>query len=162
MGVEIERKFLIADESWRTAASRHQRLRQGYLANSTTASVRVRIDGARAWLNIKGATLTAKRAEFDYEIPHADGEELLARLTTAEPIDKTRHWVPHAGHEWEIDEFHGANQGLIVAEIELGDEAEPFARPAWLGPEVTQLARYYNVNLVRHPYRSWSAEERGQ
>lgn len=160
MGTEIERKFLVTSDAWREAASRRQRMRQAYLANSRSASVRVRVAGGKAWLNIKGATIAAVRDEFEYEIPLADGEALLSRLAATESIDKTRYWVRHEGYEWEVDEFHGENQGLIVAEIELADAAEQFPRPDWLGLEVTELARYYNVSLVDRPYRDWTSAER--
>lgn len=133
---------------------------QGYLAGSERASVRVRIAGERAWLNIKGGGLVAARAEFEYEIPVADAREMLDNLCERPLIDKTRHWVTHAGSEWEIDEFHGDNEGLIVAELELDREDEEFAVPDWLGIEVTHLPRYYNVCLVKYPYREWTPAER--
>jgi adenylate cyclase len=160
MGREIERKFLLASDAWRAAVARSCVLRQGYIAGSKKASVRVRVAGEEAWLNIKGGGLVASRAEYEYRVPLADAQELLATLCERPLVEKTRHWVPHAGCEWEVDEFHGENAGLIVAELELDDEAQPFARPAWLGQEVTELARYYNVNLVKHPYSAWDAAER--
>lgn len=134
-------------------------MRQGYLARSERASVRVRIAGDEAWLNVKGGGLVAARPEFEYEIPRADAEELL-ELCDGPLIEKARYWVLHDGNEWEIDEFHGANLGLVVAEIELDSEDQAFALPDWVGPEVTHLPRYYNVSLVRHPYSEWNAAER--
>lgn len=160
MATEIERKFLVVGEGWRDGARRSERLRQGYIANSGTASVRVRVGEGRAWLNIKAMVVGPARDEFEYEIPLADGETLLARLAAGDPIDKTRYWVEHGGHEWEIDEFHGANEGLLVAEIELDDVDEAFPRPDWIGGEVTELPRYYNVSLIAHPFREWSEVER--
>lgn len=160
MAIEIERKFLVVSDAWRGAASRSERMRQGYLANSETASVRVRAGPHRAWLNIKSATIAAVRDEFEYEIPLADAQELLARLVGRGQIDKTRHWVEFGGFEWEVDEFHGRNAGLVVAEIELPDEAAIFPRPDWVGDEVTKHARYYNVNLVDDPFCQWSEAER--
>jgi adenylate cyclase len=127
---------------------------------SKRASVRVRVAGDEAWLNVKGGGLVASRAEYEYPIPLADAEELLATLCERPLVEKMRHWVPYAGFTWEIDEFHGDNAGLVVAELELDHEAQEFARPDWLGDEVTALARYYNVNLVKHPYSAWDESER--
>ncbi|HEX7081911.1 MAG TPA: CYTH domain-containing protein [Gammaproteobacteria bacterium] len=160
MGREIERKFLVSGDEWRRAAVRTERMSQGYLANGPRASVRVRVGAERAWLNIKVGGLVAVREEFEYPIPVADAEALLA--ASPEPrIEKTRHFVPYAGLEWEVDEFHGRNAGLVVAEIELEHEGQHFARPPWIGAEVTHLTRYYNVKLVEHPYCAWSDAERG-
>jgi len=156
---EIERKFLPTSDAWRAAAVRSERMSQGYVAGSDRASVRVRIAGANAALNIKSGGLVAARQEYEYAIPLDHARELLA-LCVGPLIDKTRHIVPHGGFEWEVDEFHGDNEGLIVAELELDFEGQDFPRPDWIGTEVTHLARYYNVNLVRHPYRAWSGQER--
>lgn len=159
MPQEIERKFLLSDDAWRSSAHRQRVMRQGYLAQSDHASVRVRIADDEAWLNIKGAGLVAARPEFEYSIPSSEAEELLT-LCSGPVIEKTRYWVLHDGNEWEVDEFHGENLGLVVAEIELASEDQVFALPAWIGPEVTHLPRYYNVSLVHHPYREWTATER--
>ena len=160
MAREIERKFLLASDAWRDLAVRRCEMRQGYIAEAPRTSVRVRISADDAWLNIKCGGFTAVRDEFEYAIPLADASALLAAV--APPlIEKTRYWVPYAGFEWEIDEFHGVNAGLVVAEIELDDEHQRFSTPPWLGKEVTQLERYYNVNLVRRPYSQWKTEERG-
>ena len=132
---------------------------QGYIAGSERASVRVRIAGPDAWLNIKCGGFVASRAEFEYAIPLDEARELL-ELGSGPLIEKTRHWLTSDGFVWEIDEFHGANAGLIVAEIELEREDQAFPRPVWLGDEVTHLHRYYNVCLVDHPYGAWSKEER--
>jgi adenylate cyclase len=154
---EIERKFLLKTDAWRGAAIRTERMSQGYIARGDGASVRVRISGASAALNIKSGGLVASRQEYEYPIPLDDARELLALCATL--IDKTRHFVPYRGFEWEVDEFHGANAGLVVAELEL--EGQEFPSPDWLGAEVTHLERYYNVKLVKHPYRAWTAEEQG-
>lgn len=146
MGREIERKFLVAGDGWRTTSG--VRFTQGYLSRIPERTVRVRIAGPRAFLTIKGKTDGATRAEFEYEIPVADAEALLA-LCEPGRIDKTRHTLDHDGHTWEIDEFHGAHQGLLLAEIELDHEDEPFTRPPWLGAEVTHNPRYYNATLSR-------------
>ena len=161
MPVEIERKFLVAGDAWRREASRSEPMAQGYLAGppSSRCSVRVRIAGDSAWLNIKSATLGVERDEYEYAIPRADAERMLATLC-GERVEKVRHHVPRGGHVFEVDEFLGENAGLVVAEIELSHADEPFERPAWLGAEVTPLARYYNVNLASRPYSRWREAER--
>ena len=159
MAREIERKFLLENDGWRAAATERVPMRQGYIARSDRTSVRVRAAGERAWLNIKSGGLVAARQEFEYAIPPEDARELLA-LATGPLIEKTRHIVPFGGFEWEIDEFHGANAGLVVAEIELDHEGQEFPRPHWIGAEVTHLARYYNVNMVGYPYNAWTEAER--
>lgn len=130
---------------------------QGYLASDRRCSIRVRVAGEHAWLNLKGATLGVERAEFEYAIPAPDAREILATLCSGPVIEKTRWYVRHGRHTWEIDEFAGENAGLIVAEIELDSADEPFERPAWLGEEVSHDPRYYNVRLVEHPYSRWAA-----
>lgn len=160
MPIEIERKFLVLDASWRAAADAGTRYRQAYLSRVTSAgavrsSVRVRTDGERAYLNIKSATLGIRRQEYEYPIPLADAEAMLADLCVGAVVEKTRYHVPVGAHVWEIDVFAGANAGLIVAEIELGHEDEVFERPAWLGAEVSDDPRYYNVCLADHPYSAW-------
>jgi adenylate cyclase len=156
---EIERKFLLKNETWRALAERSQRMTQGYIAGSDRVSVRVRIAGDDAALNIKSGGFVASRLEYGYSVPVADARELLA-LAVGPLIDKTRHYVPYGGMTWEVDEFHGDNAGLIVAEVELVREDQEFARPAWAGAEVTHLPRYYNSLLVKHPYCQWTAAER--
>ncbi len=160
MATEIERKFLLINDDWRTAADGGRRFRQGYLVGSKAASVRVRIEGEVARLNIKSATLGIHRQEYEYAIPPADAEEMLATLCERPLVEKTRYLVPHAGHTWEIDVFEGENAGLVVAEVELESAEEALALPSWAGREVSHLTRYYNVCLVQHPYSRWSADER--
>jgi Uncharacterized protein conserved in bacteria len=155
MGIEIERKFLIRHAGWRAQAGEGIVYRQGYLANTERSSVRVRIAGERGELNIKGATLDVRRTEYGYEIPKQDAEEMLQQLCAQPLIEKRRYFVEHAGHTWEIDVFEGDNAGLMVAEIELQHADETFARPDWVGEEVSNDPRYYNVNLVQHPYKYW-------
>lgn len=152
MGIEIERKFLVTSEAWRTGAG--VRLTQGYLNRDPLRTVRVRVAGDQAWLTIKGATTGATRLECEYPIPLADAQALLA-LCDGPLIDKTRHTQTLDGGVWEVDEFHGDNAGLVVAEIELNHEAQPFERPDWLGEEVTHDPRYFNSALASRPYRSW-------
>jgi adenylate cyclase len=156
---EIERKFLLKNAAWRSQIRESRPMRQGYLANAGDVSVRVRIAGTQAWLNIKAGGLVPSRAEYEYPIPLDEARELLA-LAQEPLIEKTRHFVEHGGTTWEIDEFDGDNAGLVVAEVELDSEDSPFARPPWLGVEVTHLRRYYNVCLVSHPYRAWNEAER--
>lgn len=166
MGIEIERKFLLASDAWRSQVSRSQRLVQGYLVSAAAvtsgaarSSVRVRIGGDQAWLNIKSSNLGLARQEYEYEVPLADAEAMLARLCDG-VVEKIRHYVAHANHEFEIDEFFGANDGLVVAELELDSVDEAYERPDWLGQEVSSLSRYYNLNLIAHPYSAWTAAER--
>ncbi len=167
MGVEIERKFLPVDASWRDQVQRSVLMMQGYLNNLDVmdsgvmlASVRVRIEGDAAFLNIKSREAGPRRQEFEYPIPLADAQALLA-LCVGGKIEKRRHYVTHAGHLWEIDEFFGDNAGLVVAEIELRSEAEVFARPSWAGAEATDAPRYYNLALASYPFSQWNAAERG-
>ena len=155
MSIEIERKFLVADETWRAAASPGMRYRQGYLSTDPGSSVRVRVCGDDARLNIKSATVGIARREYEYEIPAADALEILEELCVKPIIEKTRFVVEHGGHRWEIDVFEGDNAGLVVAEIELESADEAFALPGWTGEDVTGDARYYNQRLVEHPYSRW-------
>lgn len=166
MAVEIERKFLLASETWRQAIVRSERLAQGYLVGARAlhdgharASVRVRRAGGRAWLNIKGATLGIERAEFEYPVPLEDAQAMLDALCDG-VLEKVRHNVEVDGTLFEIDEFLGDNAGLVVAEVELPAADAPFPRPPWLGREVSALARYYNVNLIAHPFARWTEAER--
>lgn len=157
MPLEIERKFLLADASWRREVSRERVMRQGYLAGTEgRASVRVRLDEREARLNIKAAVIGSARAEYDYGIPPEEAQEILDRLCVGR-IDKTRHYVLRDDLTWEIDEFHGDNAGLIVAEVELERVDQEFVRPPWLGEEVTDQQRYYNHALALRPYRTWDA-----
>ena len=156
MAKEIERKFLLLNDDWRDAVEKVTRYSQGYIVGSEKASVRVRIEGEKAFLNIKSATLGIERHEYQYPMPVAEAEEILNLLCEKPLIDKNRYIVNYGNHEWEIDEFLGDNQGLVVAEIELNNEDEVFEKPSWLGNEVSDDKRYYNVCLVKHPYKDWS------
>ena len=160
MAIEIERKFLLANDHWRQQVSATHTIRQGYLVDAlkenATASVRVRIEGERANINIKRAVIGVEREEYEYPVPLDEAAEMIERLCHRPCIEKQRHIVEYQGHKWEIDEFFGDNAGLIVAEIELASADEVFSRPDWLGEEVSDDPRYYNVNLVARPYRSWS------
>jgi adenylate cyclase len=155
MGIEIERKFRVANDSWRQQVGVSTLLRQGYLANTARASVRVRLAGDESLLSVKAMTPGRARAEYEVAIPTADANEMLDRLCEGPLVEKWRHIVIHAGHQWEIDEFLGDNAGLVIAELELDCEDEEFASPPWLGDEVTQDERYYNFRLSQHPWRQW-------
>ncbi len=154
MGLEIERKFLVCGDGWK--AGTPQRLCQGYLCREPERTVRVRLAGEQAFLTIKGANQGATRAEFEYPIPVEDARQLLA-LCEGPVIDKTRYTLTHAGMVWEVDEFHGDNVGLVVAEVELEREDQAFEPPPWLGQEVTHDKRYFNSSLIAHPYADWGA-----
>ncbi len=155
MGIEIEKKFLLRNDDWRQHTDAGTLFKQGYLSGSKKSSVRVRIEGDKANLNIKSATLGISRQEFEYPIPIEDARILLETLCQKPLIEKIRYHVPYAGHVWEIDVFKGDNAGLVVAEIELANEDEAFDRPDWLGEEVSDDPRYYNVSLVKHPFCDW-------
>lgn len=156
MGEEIERKFLVKDDAWRQNA-KGTRFRQGFLSTEPARTVRVRVAGPKAWLTIKGTTVGARRAEYEYEIPVGDGRRMLDTLCQQPLIEKVRYTVAAGRHTWEIDVFEGDNQGLTIAEIELRHEDEAFDEPPWLGSEVTHDPRYFNANLVANPYCTWSA-----
>jgi adenylate cyclase len=156
MAQEIERKFLIDRAAWKPLdAGVH--FKQGYLNSQKERVVRVRIEGARAKLTIKGANRGVTRSEFEYEIPVEDAQVLLDQLCEQPLIDKHRHTEVHHGKTWEIDVFHGANEGLVVAEVELSSEDESFSSPAWIRQEVSSDPRYFNSNLLKNPYSQWSA-----
>ena len=151
---EIERKFLVAGD-FRGEVSGASRIIQGFLSSAPGRTVRVRIRDDKGYLTVKGPAQGLTRFEWEKEIPAAEAEQLL-QLCEPGAIDKTRYLVPAAdGHVWEVDEFHGDNAGLVVAEIELGSEDESFERPAWLGAEVTGDRRYYNSSLTHCPYNDW-------
>jgi adenylate cyclase len=155
MAQEIERKFLVTGP-FLEHASKQTRIVQGYLSSVPERTVRVRIKGTQGFLTIKGIgnASGASRYEWEREIPLEDAEQLLA---ICEPgvIDKVRYLVPVGAHTFEVDAFHGENEGLVVAEVELAAEDDAFDRPAWLGGEVTGDARYYNSMLMKHPYTRW-------
>jgi adenylate cyclase len=159
MPTEIERKFLVTDDAWRAVARRRELYRQGYLANTRLCSIRVRLGDHGAWLGLKGSVRGAVRAEYEYPVPPVEADEILDRLCVDGLVEKYRHWVPYAGHEWEVDEFLGASTGLVVAELELEDEDESFERPPWLGREITMDVRYYNSSLARLPYSAWPSAD---
>jgi adenylate cyclase len=154
VGIEIERKFLVDQASWTPGAEPGVEMRQGYIASSDRAVVRIRVEGARAVLTIKGRTTGVSRPEYEYEIPVDDAEQMLATLAGA-LVEKVRYRIPLDKHVWEVDVFGGANAGLVVAEIELSSPDEPFARPAWIGAEVSHDPRYRNSALAQVPFTQW-------
>lgn len=154
MKYEIERKYRVHTDDWRSAADNGTPYRQGYITTTGSATVRIRLAGDKAFVTIKGkpnAQAPLSRTEYEYEIPYAEGTEMLDTLCAPEQIEKTRYKVPHKGHIWEIDVFHGANEGLVLAEIELNSENEPFEPPNWLGEDVSLDPRYKNTALAVHP-----------
>lgn len=153
MAFEIERKFLVCGDGWRDG-SPGLRMAQGYLTLDPDRTVRVRLAGEDAWLTVKGRAQGVRRAEFEYEIPAADARELLA-MCLPSVIDKTRHRVESGGHVWEVDVFHGANEGLVLAEVELADESVSPELPPWVGEEVSADLRYYNASLASRPFGSF-------
>ena len=153
MGVEIERKFLVRGDAWKTPGG-GVRIRQGYLSALPERVVRVRTYGDKAYLTVKGPIVGVTRAEFEYEIPVADAEELFP-LCQDHIVEKTRYRVDHAGLTWEVDEFHGANAGLVVAECELASEDQAIDPPPWLGEEVSDDRRYANARLAARPFGTW-------
>ncbi len=154
MGKEIERKFLIKDDSWRVNA-KGKRYRQGYLNRAKERVVRIRTIDDKGSLTIKGMVTGATRAEFEYDIPADEAEAMLDDLCEKPLIEKNRYKIEYGGFIWEVDEFFEENEGLTVAEVELESEDQRFEKPAWIGEEVTGDPKYFNSNLIRHPYSKW-------
>ncbi|MGX9220500.1 CYTH domain-containing protein [Massilia sp. UBA6681] len=155
MGVEIERKFLPSGDAWRQLGE-PVLLRQGYLCSDPERTVRVRIEGEEGRLTIKSKGSGVRRGEWEYPIPLPEAQELLDTLCERPLVEKYRRRIEHAGFTWEVDEFLGENAGLVVAEIELPSEDTVFARPDWIGQEVSGDKRYYNSSLIRFPYSQWT------
>ena len=154
MAIEIERKFLVKEKPF-SIAKRSLKINQGYIINEKSKVIRVREKGDDYFLTIKGNNIGISRLEYDFPISKEDAKELIFHFCKTTLIEKTRHYIEYEEHTWEVDEFHGKNNGLIVAEIELESEDEKFEIPDWVGEEVTQDDRYYNMNLAIHPYTSW-------
>ena len=154
--LEIERKFLVLDDSYKSLSYGSSHIRQGYICSERGRTVRIRIRDEHAYITIKGPSLNGglSRYEFEQEIPFVDGENLMS-LCDPGIIDKTRWLVKSGRHTFEVDEFHGDNDGLVVAEVELASEDEPYEKPAFIGQEVTGDRRYYNSQLRRNPYQTW-------
>ncbi|WP_314000848.1 CYTH domain-containing protein [uncultured Paenibacillus sp.] len=154
MAKEIERKFLVKNLAFKDYAEGIL-YRQGYIANSADKVVRVRIAGDKGYLTIKTKNIGLTRSEFEYEIPVKDADELLRSVCEKPIIEKYRYTYSYEGHTWEIDEFLGANEGLVIAEVELQTEDEAVSKPDWIGEEVSGDSKYYNSNLIKHPYQNW-------
>lgn len=154
MAQEIERKFLVTDAAWRET-SEGVLYRQGYIPTQSKTTVRVRVAGDRGYLTLKGPSRGISRSEYEYEIPLADAEAMLAELCHPPLIEKRRYKLQIDHHVWEVDEFLGANTGLVLAEIELSSEQETFTKPFWIGKEVSHDPRYRNAYLAQNPYTTW-------
>lgn len=160
MGIEIERKFLLKNDSWKSLVTETHMIKQGYLQSgleaSQKSSVRIRISNKSANINVKSVQLAMVRQEFEYDIPLHDAEKMLSTLCGDVIIEKTRYYVPFASHLWEVDVFAGSNAGLQIVEIELGSVDESFEKPDWIGDEVSEDERYYNIYLLKSPYSMWT------
>ncbi|MBP3354147.1 MAG: CYTH domain-containing protein [Bacteroidales bacterium] len=155
MGKEIERKFLIKSDEYKIN-TQYSYLQQGYLSKQKERVVRVRVKDDKGYITIKGKNDGATRVEYEYTIPSSDANEIIENLCQKPVIEKRRYYYnSDDGHLWEIDEFLGDNEGLVVAEIELTDETETFNKPQWVGEEVTGDEKYYNSNLIENPYKNW-------
>ena len=164
MAREIERKFLVKNDDWKALSYQQTHFAQGYLNDiseaSAKSSVRVRIEGEKANMNIKSLEIGLSRDEYEYEIPLEEGKQILQKLAAGPVIEKIRYLVKVGQHTWEIDEFLGANLGLVVAEVEMDSEDEQIEIPSWSGQEVTNISRYYNVSLSKVPFSLWSVNEK--
>ena len=154
MATEIERKFLVKNDRWRELATGTV-YRQGYISTQKGITVRVRLVGNEGYLTIKSLTQGVSRVEYEYAIPAEDAQEMLDKLCDRPLIEKTRYKIELGSLVWEVDEFAGENQGLIIAEVELTDENQIIDLPDWMGEEVSDDPRYYNANLVQHPFSQW-------
>jgi adenylate cyclase len=155
VGTEIERKFLVKNDSWRKSAPEGISILQGYITTGPPIAVRIRIAGSKANLNLKKSLVDIARDEFEYDIPTEEAAQLLGHFCVGHIIEKRRYEVVYDGCTWEIDVFEGANEGLVVAELELDSEEQSFDRPSWLGEEVSGDPRYLNTNLSLCPYQEW-------
>lgn len=154
MGTEIERKFLVKDNTFKQLAG-GTRYRQGYLNSAKERVVRVRTIDDKGFLTVKGITTGATRVEYEYEIPLKDADDMLNELCEKPLIEKNRYKIDRGNLTWEVDEFFGENQGLVLAEVELESEAQRFDKPEWIGAEVTGDPKYFNSNLIQNPYKNW-------
>jgi len=164
MAREIERKFLMKNQSWKALAHKKTHFAQGYLNDIADkmgkSSVRVRIEGDKANMNIKSLEIGLSRDEYEYDIPYSDGQKMLATLAVGPVIEKVRYLVKVDQHTWEIDEFLGDNAGLVIGEVEMDSEDEEVTIPEWAGREVTEEVRFYNISLSKRPYSDWSEDEK--
>jgi CYTH domain-containing protein len=159
MGIEIERKYLVKGNDWKQQGQ-GQFYQQGYLSDHPDRTVRVRTAADKGYLTIKGRSAGASRAEYEYPIPYAEAQTMLKQLCQQPIIEKIRYTVRYEGLVWEVDEFLGENEGLVVAEVELTHEQQPIVLPAWVDREVTGDTKYYNANLFKHPFSTWNESNR--
>lgn len=157
MKQEIERKFLLTDNSWKTEGIVGVDYKQAYLASNMDRTVRIRVAGSQGYITIKGPTIenSIAHAEYEYEIPKSDAEYLFNNLCEPGKVEKTRYKLPYGNHIWEIDVFYGDNEGLIMAEVEMESEHEDVLLPPWVGTEVTGNSQYANAMLAKNPYKNW-------
>jgi len=155
MGVEIERKYTVIGDAWKQNITGSDNIIQGYLANTDKCSIRIRSSSDKASINIKSMRIGIQRSEFEYPIPLDEAKHMLNSLCLQPVICKTRYYVSHVNDCWEVDVFEGENAGLVVAEIELDEPDQVFDIPTWLGDEVSNDIRYYNVSLVENPFQNW-------
>jgi CYTH domain-containing protein len=159
MAIEIERKFLVKNDDWRKLG-KGELYRQGYLSTDSERTVRVRTVGKKGLLTIKGITQNIRREEFEYEISFEDAKRMLDVLCLRPIIEKTRYKIHDKDLVWEVDEFRGENEGLIIAEVELKDDHQQIINPGWIGEEVSNDPAYFNANLVKHPYSKWNINQK--
>jgi len=164
MAREIERKFLVKNQDWKAASYKQTHFAQGYLNDisqrGAKSSVRVRIEGEQANMNIKSLEIGLSRDEYEFSIPLEDAKKMLATLMVGPVIEKIRYLVKVGKHTWEVDEFLGDNQGLVVAEVEIASEDEKVEIPNWAGREVTEEVRFYNISLSKRPFNVWDKDEK--
>jgi adenylate cyclase len=160
MAIEIERKFLVRDDSWQQGTRRSVFIEQGYFCRTPLMRARIRISGDKGYVTLKSEPGKLTRYEFEYEIPKKEALEIITRFSIEPIITKTRHEVPYADRLWAVDVFEGANSGLVVAEVELESETQNIVKPSWVGEEVTFDHRYGNSHLARYPFVTWREEER--
>lgn len=164
MAREIERKYLVTGTDWKQQAKQKVHFAQGYLNDfqepGSKSSVRIRIEGDSANINIKSLEIGLSRDEYEYPIDLIDAKKMLVDLSVGSVVEKIRYWIDYEGHTWEVDEFQGDNSGLIVAEVELDSEEIEPSLPSWATTEVTSLPRYYNISLSQRPFNQWSEEEK--
>jgi len=155
MGKEIERKFLVKSDDYKTPLTSKIYINQGYFAEGVRVRLSKSLGKDEGFITFKSPTEGMTRTEFEYKIPFVEAEEILNNLCKGPIIEKTRHIIFYSGEKWEVDEFFGDNEGLVVAELEMSDEEHNFEKPDWLGEEVTQNKRYYNSDLTKNPFKNW-------
>jgi len=156
MAYEIERKFLVTSDDWREQVEKTLQIKQAYFCNTEKASLRIRVSDQDGYISSKSMTMDIRRHEFEYKIPLQDAEFMLEYMCIGSPVIKKRHLIKVGQHVWEVDEFLADNAGLVVAEVELGHEDEPYDKPDWVGLEVSNDPKYINLYLSSKPFNSWT------